>query len=108
MNAVAEEMAALQVSMRQTAEAAIPWDDLPLEVLRAGKAAEMVDEAHRQEMGQIWVKLQSELASRSTQSKHQTLKDAGHFIQNDRPDVVIESVLRVVEQAQNSRLSDTE
>jgi len=108
MNAVAEELAALRSSMQQTAEAAIPWGALPLEVLSAGKPSKMVDDANRKEMSQIWVKLQSELAGRSTQSKHQTLEDAGHFIQNDRPDVVIESVLRVVEQAQNSRIPDAE
>ncbi|TWU11424.1 Haloalkane dehalogenase [Symmachiella macrocystis] len=101
LTAVAEEMAALLPSMRQTADAAIPWGDLPLEVLSAGKPMETTGETDAMEISQIWEKLQRDLASRSTHSKHQTLEDAGHYIQNDRPDVVIDAVLRVVEQAKN-------
>ncbi|MGQ0443535.1 MAG: alpha/beta fold hydrolase, partial [Beijerinckiaceae bacterium] len=45
---------------------------------------------------EIWKSMHDEEASWSTQSQHQVVFDAGHYIQFDRPDVVISAVLSVV------------
>jgi pimeloyl-ACP methyl ester carboxylesterase len=48
---------------------------------------------------EIWKSMQDEEASWSTQSQHQIVFDAGHYIQFDQPDVVISAVLSVVNRA---------
>jgi len=45
---------------------------------------------------EIWKNLHDEEASWSAQSQHQVVFDAGHYIQFDRPNVVIAAVLSVV------------
>jgi pimeloyl-ACP methyl ester carboxylesterase len=45
---------------------------------------------------EILKSMQGEEASWSTQSQHQVVSDAGHYIQFDQPDVVISAVLSVV------------
>ncbi len=45
---------------------------------------------------EIWKNMHDEEASWSTQSQHQVVFDAGHYIQFDQPDVVISAVLSVV------------
>jgi len=45
---------------------------------------------------EIWKSMHDEEASWSTQSQHQVVFDAGHYIQFDQPDVVISAVLSVV------------
>ncbi len=44
-----------------------------------------------------WKTLHEEQATWSTKSRHELVPDAAHYIQMDRPDVVIEAVLEVVE-----------
>ena len=46
-----------------------------------------------------WEKMQEELAHLSTRGTHAVAKNSSHYIQLDRPDVVIEAVRSVVEQA---------
>jgi pimeloyl-ACP methyl ester carboxylesterase len=46
---------------------------------------------------EIWKNMQDDEASWSTQSQHQVVFDAGHYIQFDRPNVVIAAVLSVVD-----------
>jgi pimeloyl-ACP methyl ester carboxylesterase len=43
--------------------------------------------------------MQDELARLSTRGTHVIAKNSGHFIQLDRPDIVIEAVRKVVDQA---------
>jgi pimeloyl-ACP methyl ester carboxylesterase len=52
-----------------------------------------------------WQQMQNELAQLSTRSTHVIAKNSGHYIQIDRPDLVIEAVRKTVEQARqvNSR-----
>jgi pimeloyl-ACP methyl ester carboxylesterase len=45
---------------------------------------------------EIWKRMHDEEASWSTQSRHQLVLDAGHYIQFDRPDTVIGAVRSVV------------
>jgi pimeloyl-ACP methyl ester carboxylesterase len=46
-----------------------------------------------------WQKMQNELAQLSTRSTHTIAKSSGHYIQVDRPDIVIDAVRQVVDQA---------
>ena len=45
---------------------------------------------------EIWKSMHDDEASWSTQSQHQVLFDAGHYIQFDQPDAVISAVLSIV------------
>jgi pimeloyl-ACP methyl ester carboxylesterase len=66
---------------------------LPPQMLAALK---MTPKQGRQYQG-IWKEMHDEEASWSTNSQHRLVPDASHFIQFDRPDVVIEAVCSVVE-----------
>src|SRR5579863_1302439 len=44
----------------------------------------------------LWQRLQEQLATLSTDSKHIVVEQAGHNIQVDRPQVVVQSILDVV------------
>jgi pimeloyl-ACP methyl ester carboxylesterase len=48
------------------------------------------------QMNALWAKLQADLATWSTNSRHEIVPDASHNIQFDRPDVVIKAVREVV------------
>jgi pimeloyl-ACP methyl ester carboxylesterase len=45
---------------------------------------------------EIWKEMQDEQATWSSQSQHQLVPDAGHYIQFDRPDIVIAAVRSVI------------
>lgn len=53
-----------------------------------------VEQAARQR--QIWTELHNDEASWSTRSRHQLVPDATHYIQFDRPDLVVSAVREVV------------
>ena len=46
-----------------------------------------------------WGKMQEELAHLSTRGTRTVAKNSGHYIQDDRPDLVVEAVHAVVDQA---------
>jgi len=48
-----------------------------------------------------WQKMQDELAHLSTRGKQVIAKNSGHYIQLDRPDVVLDAVREVVNEAKN-------
>lgn len=52
---------------------------------------------------EIWKGMHDEVASWSSQSQHQLVPDAGHYIQFDRPDIVIEAVKSVVANVRANR-----
>ena len=60
------------------------------------------------ELNPQWEGLQSELAQLSTDSSRVIAKGSGHYIQYDRPDLVIEAVKRLVDQAGRVRPSHNE
>ncbi|MRS03544.1 alpha/beta hydrolase [bacterium] len=62
-------------------------DDLPVEL--------------RDALDGIWVDLQNEWALISTQSTHIFVNDSSHFIQKDQPEIVIDAILQVVEEAKS-------
>ena len=75
--------------------------DLPLAVLTAmdKRRADDFPEALNQQFNQIWMELQEELAQLSTDSIHLLAWDSQHFVQQDQPELVVETVRQVVEAA---------
>jgi pimeloyl-ACP methyl ester carboxylesterase len=51
---------------------------------------------------EIWVELQKEWAQLSSHSTHVIAQESGHFIQHDQPDLVIDAILEVVEEARRT------
>ena len=49
-----------------------------------------------------WFELQRDLTTLSEASEWEIIEDAGHFIQHDRPDAVVEAVRRVVESTRSA------
>ncbi len=66
----------------------LPQPDLPEDLLKPTNDA--------------WQQMQLELTHLSSKSKHVIAKNSGHYIQLDRPDLVIESVRGVVDQARSA------
>lgn len=54
---------------------------------------------------EIWMQMQDELVTWSSQSQHQLVPDANHYIQFDRPDIVVAAVRSVVERVRTNRNS---
>ena len=65
-------------------------------------ALKMTPEQGRQ-LQEIWIELQNDEASWSSQSRHQFVPEAGHYIQFDRPDIVVTAVRRVIENVRATR-----
>jgi pimeloyl-ACP methyl ester carboxylesterase len=63
-----------------------PLSDLPLSVISAGKTAPAVIEAHRA------------TAALSSLGKHAIAEGSGHWVQLDRPDLVVRAVSEIVDQ----------
>jgi hypothetical protein len=62
--------------------------------MTAEEGAQMLD---------VFQGLQREIAGRSTRSTHTLVADAGHYIQNDQPQVVIDAIREVVEIVRGAR-----
>jgi pimeloyl-ACP methyl ester carboxylesterase len=67
------------------------------------QAAGMSQEQEIQ-MQALWTKLQADLATWSTRSRHEIVPDASHSIQFDRPDIVIKAVREVVMDVRKTKL----
>ena len=85
LNASAE-MLGLRESLNLVATERPSLGQRPLVVLTEGRLG--TDE---------WFELQRDLATLSEASEWEVVEDAGHFIQHDRPDAVVQAVRRVVE-----------
>jgi pimeloyl-ACP methyl ester carboxylesterase len=103
-----EGVAELKAISESSAQAATtgPLGDLPLAVLshdpdqpEPGLPEDLVKPTN-----DAWQQMQNELAQLSTRSTHVIAKNSGHYIQIDRPDLVIEAIRKVVDQA---RLPDS-
>jgi len=95
-----EEMKAFPQSAAETAAAGLPGD-LPLAVLShdPDKPSADLPADLAQPTNQAWEKMQEELAHLSTRGTQTIAKNSGHYIQMDRPDLVVEAVRTVLEQA---------
>src|SRR4029079_16789237 len=79
LGATIDEFAAVEASSNQTREAHLSLGNKPLIVLTSGA----------NDADPMWHQLQKELASRSPTGKHIVATGSGHYIQDDRPALVI-------------------
>lgn len=54
-----------------------------------------------------WEKMQEELVHLSTRGTQTIAKNSGHYIQLDRPDVVIDAIRNVVDQSRQAKSAST-
>jgi pimeloyl-ACP methyl ester carboxylesterase len=104
----AEELRAISESAAQAANAG-SLGDIPLVVLSHDPdlpQPELPEDLFKP-MNVVWTQMQQELAHLSTRSKRVVAKNSGHYIQLDRPDLVIEAVHDVVDQARQALLPPT-
>lgn len=72
--------------------------DLPLTVLASGTFLREIPEPRlASAMHALWLELQRDLARLSSRSTFLPVEDSGHFIQVDKPQVVIDAIQRQVE-----------
>jgi hypothetical protein len=79
--------------------------DLPLAVLShdPDKPSSDLPPDLAKPTNEVWEKMQEELAHLSTRGTQTVAKNSAHYIQIDRPDVVIDAVRNVVEQARQAQ-----
>ncbi len=94
------ELKSVSESAAQAASAGA-LGDLPLAVLShdPDKPQPDLPEDLVKPTNDAWQQMQNELAQLSTRSTHVLAKNSGHYIQFDRPDLVVEAVRRVIAQA---------
>ena len=68
------------------------WKPTPDEAKAAG-----VSKAQLTQIQALWKQLQADESSWSNHSRHEIVPDSSHYIQFDRPDVVIKAVREVVD-----------
>jgi len=104
MREAVAELKAISTSAAQTA-ATGSLGDIPLVVLSRDPNAPQPDlpEDLVKPTSDAWQQMQEELAHLSTRSTHVVTKNSGHYIQLDRPEVVIEAVRNLVEQAREAQ-----
>lgn len=93
LDATIDEFAAVEESSNQTREAHFSLGNKPLIVLTSGS----------NDADPAWHRLQKELASRSSTSKHIVATGSGHYIQDDRPALVIDALREVVSATRNAK-----
>ena len=94
------ELKAFSESAAETA-ASPSLGDLPLAVLShdPNKPSADLPADLAKPTNDAWEKMQEELAHLSTRGTQAVAKDSSHYIQIDRPDVVIDAIRNIVEQA---------
>ena len=85
------EMSGLRESLRQVTESTVDLGSKPLVVLSEGRRR-----------AESWQALQEDLSRMSTNSEWQVVDGAGHFVQHDQPDVVVDAVRRVIEKLETT------
>lgn len=90
-------------SSRQLEAARRPLGNMPLVVLTAGKPLPLPDELRSEALliAAEWRRMHEELARLSKRGTSTLVENAGHYIQLDRPDVVIGAVTDVVDTARS-------
>jgi pimeloyl-ACP methyl ester carboxylesterase len=104
-HSVRESVAELKAVSESAAQAATTGSlgDLPLVVLShdPDKPQPDLPEDLVKPTNDAWQKMQDELARLSTRGTQVVAKNSGHYIQLDRPDLVVEAVHKVVDEALN-------
>lgn len=70
------------------------FGDIPTVVLTAGRNSNFTEEGL-----QVWIESHKDFASWSTNSRHVIAGDSGHRMQDDVPEIVIEEILWVLDEA---------
>ncbi|HEX3821856.1 MAG TPA: alpha/beta hydrolase [Candidatus Sulfotelmatobacter sp.] len=98
------EMKAFPESAAQTA-ATGPLGDLPLAVLSQDpdKPSSELPPELAKPVSEEWAQMQKELAHLSIRGTRTVAKNSAHYIQIDRPEIVIEAVQNVVEQSRKAQ-----
>ncbi len=75
-----------------------PLGAIPIIVLTHAASARAPDETQQQRdaKNRLWIDLHNQIAAMSTRGKRLTVENAGHYVQMDAPQVVIESILEVL------------
>jgi pimeloyl-ACP methyl ester carboxylesterase len=92
------------LSSEQLDKARITYGSMPLIVLTHG-VSELPGGTPPNETAAInvmWERMQDEQAALSSASEHRLVEGSGHFIQNDKPEAVIEAVNNVVARARSA------
>jgi pimeloyl-ACP methyl ester carboxylesterase len=88
-------------------KAAKPLGDLPLVVISRSpdnatfEGAPLLPVMTNAKLRQIWQELQSELAGLSSNSTHIIASHAGHSIQREEPELVVEAIRKLVDEARD-------
>ncbi|HOY79511.1 MAG TPA: alpha/beta hydrolase, partial [Hyphomonadaceae bacterium] len=99
--AVLSEIASMEVvSTNQIKAAAKPYGDLPLIVLTRGDYQKDTPPGFPPEaaakLKQVWTTMHAEMTAQSSIGQNRTIAGAGHGIQRDKPQAVIDAVTEVV------------
>lgn len=92
------EIQNMQSRPAQLSLEALSLTDLPLLVLSATEAnlpPQMME--HSDEVQAVWREMQAELVALSSNTRHVPVPEAGHDIMVDRPDVVVDEIVAMVE-----------
>jgi pimeloyl-ACP methyl ester carboxylesterase len=99
VKALLAESEAQDVSMSQARRTGA-FDSLPLIVLSSGRDPDVfppgVTPALQTQFRPLWMELQKELVTLSSNADHRVIEDSGHFIQIDAPEAVTNAVRDVV------------
>lgn len=87
LRTVVAEMFALRESLNQVAQSSTDFGSKPLVVLTEGRRRD-----------EFWHEIQADLGGLSSNSEWNVVEGAGHFIQHDRPDSVVDAVRSVIGQ----------
>lgn len=101
IGAMLSEIASMEVvSTGQIRAAQRPYGDMPLIVLTRGDYDKDMPPSFTPEnkaaMARVWTRMHEEMAGQSAVGQHRTVPNAGHFIQGDAPQAVIDAVRDVV------------
>lgn len=105
VRAYAKEISGLPEAFRQAREAAVALGDKPILVLSATVQDEdAMPPSIREHVGEfkvVWNEMQAELAQLSGNSRHVPVAEAKHYVQVDRPDVVVDEIQAMIEAIRN-------
>lgn len=105
--AVADETSTLEESFDENGAAPMALGDKPLIVLTAGPPplelimSQGLSQEQARQIDELHSESQVDLTRRSQNAKQVIVKDSGHYIQVEQPDLVIDAIRQVVEAARN-------
>jgi pimeloyl-ACP methyl ester carboxylesterase len=99
MGMLQSELGSVPDSLRQVRSASTTLGDTPLFVLTAGAEDNRLFQLEGAR--EAWMEMQRELAALSTNSKHIIAERSSHYIHVDQPELVVDAIRWVVEQARS-------